>query len=167
MLCRPVASALFGAAVCQVPLLDMKVYSKLLAGASWMAEYGDPDIPEEWAFLRRHSAYQMPRHDCLGITESGGPDVGDAPRSVCAEPGNAEKWKCPKVLFITSVNDDRVHPGHARKMVAALQNEAVPQGKAEIVYYWEDTEGGHAIGDTGRFLAYNFLAKVLGASWYK
>merc|ERR1712217_619724 len=169
MLCRPVASALFGAAVCQVPLLDMKVYSKLLAGASWMAEYGNPDLPEEWAFLRRHSAYQMLRHDCLGFPEpdAGSCGLGDGPRSVCAEPGNAEKWKCPKVLFTTSTRDDRVHPGHARKMVAALQNEAVPQGKAEMVYYWEDTEGGHDLGDTGRFLAYNFLAKVLGASWYK
>ena len=54
MLVRPVASKLFGAAVCQVPLLDMKRYSHLLAGASWMAEYGDPDT-DEWGFLRRHS----------------------------------------------------------------------------------------------------------------
>merc|ERR1712087_961647 len=88
MLCRPVSSSLFGAAVCQVPLLDMKVYSKLLAGASWMAEYGNPEIAEEWAFLRRYSAYHMLRHDCLGLPETGGPDVGGAPRSISAEPGN-------------------------------------------------------------------------------
>ena len=48
MITRPVASKLFGAAVCQVPLLDMKRYSQLLAGASWMGEYGNPDIPAEW-----------------------------------------------------------------------------------------------------------------------
>jgi prolyl oligopeptidase len=49
MLQRP---ELFGAVVCQVPLLDMRRYHKLLAGASWMAEYGDPDKPEDWAFIR-------------------------------------------------------------------------------------------------------------------
>ncbi len=48
---------LFGAICCAVPLLDMKCYHKLLAGASWMAEYGDPDKPEDWAFLQRYSAY--------------------------------------------------------------------------------------------------------------
>lgn len=167
MLCRPAASSLFGAAVCQVPLLDMKVYSKLLAGASWMAEYGNPDISEEWAFLRRHSAYQMLRHDCLGLPEVGGPDVGGNPRSICAEPGNAQKWVCPKVLFTTSTRDDRVHPGHARKMVAALQNEASPQGKAPLVYYWENIEGGHGGAADNKqrahmwALTYRFLRNVL------
>merc|ERR1712087_348941 len=170
MLCRPVSSSLFGAAVCQVPLLDMKVYSKLLAGASWMAEYGNPEIPEEWAFLRRHSAYQMLRHDCLGLPEPDGPDVNGGPRSICAEPGNAEKWMCPKVLFTTSTRDDRVHPGHARKMVAALQNEAAPKAKAPLVYYWENIEGGHGGAADNKqkaymwALTYRFLAKVLEVS---
>ena len=48
---------LFGAVVCAVPLLDMKRYSHLLAGASWMAEYGDPDTADWDAFLKRYSAY--------------------------------------------------------------------------------------------------------------
>eukprot|EP00957_Ditylum_brightwellii_P130553 9958917-Ditylum_brightwellii.AAC.1 len=54
---RSTGAKLFGAAVCQVPLLDMKRYSHLLAGASWMAEYGNPDIPEDWKFLRSFSPY--------------------------------------------------------------------------------------------------------------
>jgi prolyl oligopeptidase PreP (S9A serine peptidase family) len=68
MITRPISSALFGAAVCQVPLLDMKSYSHLLAGASWMAEYGDPDTAD-WKFLRDSSAYHKLRHDCIGIPE--------------------------------------------------------------------------------------------------
>ena len=84
---------LFGAIDCGVPLLDMKRYSKLLAGASWMAEYGDPDKPSDWAFMRKFSAYQ-------NVT--------------AGEP-------YPPVLFTTSAKDDRVHPGHARKTAAKLQ----------------------------------------------
>jgi len=173
MICRPVSSSVFGAAVCQVPLLDMKAYSKLLAGASWMAEYGNPDVPEEWEYLRRHSAYQMLRHDCLGIPETDGPGVPGVARSICAEPGNPEKWICPKVLFTTSTRDDRVHPGHARKMVAALQDEAAPKEKAPLVYYWENIEGGHGGAADNKqrahmwALTYRFLAQVLEANWAK
>ena len=83
MITRPVASSLFGAAVCQVPLLDMKRYSHLLAGASWMAEYGDPDT-DEWKFLRQHSPYQLLRHDRLGIAEDGEDRTAD------------DKWTCPR-----------------------------------------------------------------------
>jgi len=100
---------LFGAVVCQVPLLDMKRYHKLLAGASWMAEYGDPDKPEDWAFLSKFSPYQNVRKD----------------------------RRQPAVLFTTSTRDDRVHPGHARKMAARM----LEQGH-EVVYY-ENIEGGH------------------------
>ena len=100
---------LFGAVVCQVPLLDMKRYSKLLAGASWMAEYGDPDSPEEWAYIRRYSPYHQ------------------------ARPG----VKYPRALFTTSTRDDRVHPGHARKMVARLMEQG------HDVLYYENIEGGH------------------------
>jgi len=82
----------WGAIVCQVPLLDMKRYSKLLAGASWMGEYGDPDVPEEWAYLQRYSAYQ----------------------------NVAKGVKYPPILFTTSTRDDRVHPGHARKTAKKL-----------------------------------------------
>ena len=107
MLQRP---ELFKAVVCQVPLLDMKRYHKLLAGASWMAEYGDPDQPAEWAWLSQYSPYQN------------------------VKPGQ----KLPKVLFTTSTRDDRVHPGHARKMAARM----LEQGHAPL--YYENTEGGHA-----------------------
>jgi prolyl oligopeptidase len=106
MLQRP---ELFGAVVCQVPLLDMRRYHRLLAGASWMAEYGDPDKPEHWAFISKYSPYQN-----VKATQ-----------------------KLPPVLFITSTRDDRVHPGHARKMAARM----LEQGHR--VRYWENTEGGH------------------------
>lgn len=101
---------LFNAVVCQVPLLDMKRYHKLLAGASWTAEYGDPDVPEEWAFIKTWSPY----HNLLKDADY------------------------PEPLFITSTRDDRVHPGHARKMVAKMMAQDHP------VLYFENTEGGHA-----------------------
>ena len=100
---------LFGAVVCSVPLLDMQRYHKLLAGNSWMAEYGDPDKPEEWAYISQYSPYQNVKQ---GV-------------------------KYPKVLFATSTRDDRVHPGHARKMAARM----IEQGH-EVLYY-ENIEGGH------------------------
>ncbi|WP_374583247.1 prolyl oligopeptidase family protein [Pseudoduganella sp.] len=101
---------LFNAVVCQVPLLDMQRYSKLLAGASWMGEYGDPDDPKQWAYISKYSPYQ-----------------------------NVFKDKhYPRVLFTTSTRDDRVHPGHARKMVAKMKEQG------HDVLYWENTEGGHA-----------------------
>jgi prolyl oligopeptidase len=106
MLQRP---ELLGAVVCQVPLLDMRRYNQLLAGASWMAEYGDPDKADEWAFISKYSPYQNVKADA----------------------------KLPPVLFITSTRDDRVHPGHARKMAARM----IEQGH-EVVYY-ENIEGGH------------------------
>ncbi|HEY0491647.1 MAG TPA: prolyl oligopeptidase family serine peptidase [Telluria sp.] len=101
---------LFNAAVSQVPLLDMRRYHKLLAGASWMGEYGDPDDPAEWSYIARYSPY----HNVF-----------------------ADK-RYPRVLFTTSTRDDRVHPGHARKMVAKMQEQG------HDVLYWENTEGGHA-----------------------
>jgi len=83
---------LFGAIVCEVPLLDMKRYSHLSAGASWMAEYGDPDKPDDWAFIRTFSPYQ-----------------------------NVAKGKdYPPILFYTSTSDDRVGPVQARKMAARM-----------------------------------------------
>lgn len=101
---------LFGAIVCGSPLLDMKRYSHLLAGASWMGEYGNPDVPEEWAFIRTFSPYH-----------------------------NVEKSaKYPKMLITTSTRDDRVHPGHARKMAAKM----LEQGH-KLLYY-ENIEGGHS-----------------------
>jgi prolyl oligopeptidase len=101
---------LFRAVVCQVPLLDMRRYHRLLAGASWMGEYGDPDQPDDWAFLARYSPYHQVRAD----------------------------RHYPRALLTTSTRDDRVHPGHARKMVALMQSQG------HDVLYWENMDGGHA-----------------------
>lgn len=100
---------LFGGVVVQVPLLDMKRFNQLLAGASWMAEYGDPDT-DDWQYISKYSPYQNLRSDT----------------------------KYPKVFFTTSTRDDRVHPGHARKMVAKMDDMGI-----DLLYY-ENTEGGHA-----------------------
>jgi len=100
---------LFNAVVCQVPLLDMRRFNKLLAGASWMAEYGNPDLPEEWAFISKYSPYQNVK---AGV-------------------------KYPRVMFATSTRDDRVHPAHARKMVARM----LALGLDPL--YYENIEGGH------------------------
>lgn len=105
---------LFNAVVCAVPLLDMQRYNKLLAGASWMGEYGNPDIPEEWDYIKKYSPYQNLKD---GI-------------------------KYPEVFFTTSTRDDRVHPGHARKMVAKMND------MGHKTYYYENTEGGHAGSST-------------------
>jgi prolyl oligopeptidase len=105
---------LYNAVVCAVPLLDMKRYNHLLAGASWMGEYGDPDKPEEWAYISKYSPFQN------------------------VKPG----VKYPEVYFTTSTRDDRVHPGHARKMVAKMTDMGYH------VYYYENTEGGHAGSST-------------------
>ena len=120
-----------------------------------MAEYGDPDKPKEWKFLRRHSPYHLLRHDNLGVPEESG-------TADCA--ANPE-WVCPKVLFTTSTRDDRVHPGHARKMVAKMKQMGIPG-----VHYYENVEGGHggAADNLQRAymtaLAYAFLLKTVGAS---
>jgi len=167
LITRPISSKLFGAAVCQVPLLDMKQYSHLLAGASWMAEYGNPDIESEWKYLRNHSPYHMLRHDNLGLPEEGVTDddkIDNGRDRVLKNPD----WVCPKVLFTTSTRDDRVHPGHARKMVRALLEEAQPQGKAPEVFYWENTEGGHGGAADNKqrahmwALTYSMLKQTLG-----
>ena len=100
---------LYAAIDCGVPLLDMLRYHQLLAGASWVGEYGSPDVPEERESLARISPYHQldPEADY------------------------------PRILFYTSTRDDRVHPGHARKMAAALESMGRP------FYYWENIEGGH------------------------
>ena len=120
---------LFSAAHCAVPLLDMKRYHRLLAGASWMAEYGDPDDPAQWEFIKVFSPYQ----------------------------NLADDVRYPSVLFTTSTRDDRVHPGHARKMMArmaTMQHDAL---------YYENIEGGHGGAANNKqaaymsALAYSFL----------
>lgn len=125
---------LFGALVCSVPLLDMKRYHLLLAGASWVAEYGDPDDPEDWAFISKYSPYQ----------------------NISAD------RHYPPLLMTTSTRDDRVHPGHARKMTAALE------AAGHTVSYYENIEGGHggaADNSQAAFraaLIYEFLHRTLG-----
>ena len=104
------APEMWNAVVIQVPLLDMLRYHKLLAGASWIDEYGDPDIPEERAFLETISPYQNFR-----------------PRDYY-----------PKPFFVTSTKDDRVHPGHARKMAKLFEDYG-----HEFLYY-ENIDGGHS-----------------------
>ena len=125
---------LYNAVLIQNPLLDMKRYNHLLAGASWMAEFGDPDKPEEWAYISRYSPYQNLK---AGV-------------------------KYPTVMFTTTTRDDRVHPGHARKMAAKMESMGIP------FYYFENTEGGHGAGVTNAQVAkelaltYVYLWRQLG-----
>ena len=117
-----------------VPLLDMLRYDKLLAGASWVGEYGDPDMPEERAFLETISPYQ----------------------------NLAEDADYPRPFFFTSTKDDRVHPGHARKMARKMA------GYGQPFLYYENIEGGHGaaanLDQTARRLAlqYAYFANELG-----
>jgi prolyl oligopeptidase len=101
---------LFAAVICQVPLLDMLRFHTLLAGASWMGEYGDPEDAVEGEFLRSISPYHNVK----------------------------EGVDYPEILFVTSTKDDRVHPGHARKMAARLEDMGY-----EFLYY-ENIDGGHS-----------------------
>ncbi len=101
---------LFGAVLCGVPLLDMERYHLLLAGASWVGEYGNPAEPSDWEFIKTFSPYHLVRPD----------------------------RRYPPVCLFTSTRDDRVHPGHARKMAAKML------GFGHEVTYFENVEGGHA-----------------------
>lgn len=101
---------LWNAVVIQVPLLDMLRYHKLLAGASWVDEYGDPDNPEERPFLEKTSPYQNFDADA----------------------------DYPTPFFVTSTKDDRVHPGHARKMAKLFEDAGKP------FLYYENIDGGHS-----------------------
>jgi prolyl oligopeptidase len=111
----------------------MKRYSHRLAGASWMSEYGNPDVPEDWTYIHTVSPYH-----------------------------NVEKLvRYPRTLFTTSTRDDRVHPGHARKMVAKMRN----QGHDVLLY--ENIEEGHGAAADNKqaafmdALAFSFLWKEL------
>ncbi len=128
----------FGALLCTIPLADMRRYSKLLAGASWIAEYGDPEVPADWAFIKRFSAYHT--------------------ASRAAGDGAAY----PPTLFMTTRRDDRVHPGHARKMAAKLM------GLGHDIHFFERATGGHGSGTTSAersetvALGFNFLRRKIG-----
>jgi len=105
---------LFNAIIVGAPLLDMKRYTKLLAGASWIGEYGNPDVPEEWEYIKKYSPYHNVHADKI----------------------------YPEVFFVTSTKDDRVHPGHARKMAAKMNN------LGHTFLYQETIEGGHGASST-------------------
>ena len=122
---------LYNAVVCQVPLLDMKRFNKLLAGASWMGEYGNPDTAD-WEFIKKYSPYQNVNKDTA----------------------------YPEVFFMTSTRDDRVHPGHARKMAAKMLD------MGHKVYYYENTEGGHGGSSTNEQKA-KFYALYYAYLWMK
>ena len=124
----------FGALFCTIPLIDMRRYTQLLAGASWVAEYGDPANPADWAFLGPLSAYHA------------------------AESGRAY----PPILLATARRDDRVHPGHARKMAAKLQDLGYDAP------FYEPAAGGHGYGkDNAEVAAFSalgisFLRQAIG-----
>lgn len=124
----------FGALFCTIPLIDMRRYTKLLAGASWIAEYGDPDKPEEWEWLKTYSAYHN------------------------AKPGQSY----PPILIATTRRDDRVHPGHARKMAAKLQ------AMGYEAWFYEPAAGGHGYGKDNKeragfeVLGFRFLKEKIG-----
>ncbi|MDM0019434.1 GAF domain-containing protein [Variovorax saccharolyticus] len=126
--------ALFGAVVIEVPLLDMRRYSHLLAGASWMAEYGDPDDPAQWEFIRGFSPYHLFDPD------------GDY----------------PPVLFTTSTRDDRVHPAHARKMAAAMIEAGKDVSYYENIEGGHGGAANNEQAAMMQALAYRFLWERLG-----
>ncbi|MEQ1866708.1 MAG: prolyl oligopeptidase family serine peptidase [Micropepsaceae bacterium] len=101
---------LLNAVVVESPLVDMLRYNKLSAGASWMSEYGNPDVAGDRAFIAEYSAYQKVR----------------------------EGVNYPEPYITTNTEDDRVHPGHARKFAARLKAVGAPY------LYYENTFGGHA-----------------------
>jgi prolyl oligopeptidase len=111
---------LYSAVVCGAPLIDMKRYNKLLAGASWMGEYGNPDDPDMWNYIKTYSPYQNIKADV----------------------------KYPPIFFYTSTRDDRVHPGHARKMAAKML------AFGDEIDYFENIEGGHHGFSTNEQLAH-------------
>jgi prolyl oligopeptidase len=124
----------FGALFCTAPIIDMRRYTKLLVGAWGIDEYGDPDKPEDWEFLSGLSAYHV------------------------AAPGKPY----PPILIATSRRDDRVHPGHARKMAAKLQ------AMGYEAHFYEPAAGGHSFGKdhAGQAaliaLGFSFLRRAIG-----
>lgn len=154
---------LFGAVCCAVPLLDMKIYHRLLAGNSWMAEYGDPST-DDWKFLQAYSPYHN-----ISPNDPDGPLKGT---------------KYPPLLMTTSTRDDRVHPYHARAFVKRLLDVEKTHGETTSdnsrhdanskdfgkgsVYYYENMEGGHGGAADNKQQAFmnvlylDFLWKTIG-----
>ncbi|WP_231550501.1 prolyl oligopeptidase family serine peptidase [Chitinibacter sp. ZOR0017] len=117
-----------GAVVCEMPVLDLLRYPELGAGASWLAEYGNPAKPEQASWLAALSPYH------------------------CVQPASAHRY--PPILLSTASDDDRVHPGHARKMAAALASVGQP------VLFWESAQGGHG-GRSGQQAVAADFARVM------
>jgi prolyl oligopeptidase len=124
---------LFGALVCDAPVLDMRRYPLMGVGAASVTEFGDPDDPGDWEYMAKYSPYH----------------------NISAE------TRYPPVLMTAAVDDDRVQPGHARKMTAALRAAGHP------VLYYERMEGGHggaantAQAAFNAALQYEFLLETL------
>lgn len=131
MILRP---ELFGAVVSQVPLTDMRRFNKLLAGASWMAEYGDPDIPEQWAYIQKWSPYQNVKKEAV----------------------------YPKAYFWTTTRDDRVHPAHARKMAMKLLDLGHPVYYFEQIEGGHGSGSVNSQRARTTALEYAYLWKMLG-----
>lgn len=125
---------LFGAVIVQVPLLDMKRYSHLLAGASWMAEFGDPDT-EDWDFIRSFSPYHL----------------------------LAEGTHYPPTFLLTSTRDDRVHPGHARKFTAAMESLGADVRSYENIEGGHGGAATNEQAARMNALMYTFLWSTIGA----
>ena len=124
----------FGALFCTIPVIDMRRYTKLTAGAGGIDEYGDPDKPEDWAFLAGLSAYHV------------------------AAPGKPY----PPILIATSRRDDRAHPGHARKTAAKLQAMGYEAHFYELATGGHSYGKNHE--DIAAFisLGYAFLRRAIG-----
>ncbi|MGY5319219.1 prolyl oligopeptidase family serine peptidase [Neomicrococcus lactis] len=127
---------LFGAISCGVPLLDMRRYTKLSAGHSWVAEYGDPDVPEEWEFIKTFSPYHL--LDATGGSENHNGTEGEHER------------RAPASYFWTATSDDRVGPVQARKMAAKMRELGYRD-----VWFHEDLDGGHSGASDNRQAARN------------
>ena len=124
---------LFGAVWCSVPLLDMARYTKLLAGQSWIAEYGDPEIAAEWDFIRAYSPYHLTRQDA----------------------------DYPPILITTNRTDDRVHPGYARKMAAKLEELGYPVWFNETVAGGHSGAVDNSKQSQSQALGFAFLRKTI------
>jgi prolyl oligopeptidase len=126
---------LYSAVIAGSPLFDMKRYSHLLAGASWMDEYGDPDNPADWAFMSKYSPYQNIRK---GV-------------------------KYPPTFFYLSTKDDRVHPGHARKATAKLKAEGNTVYYHEYLEGGHSVGADRSEDAVRAALEWAFLTKTIGS----
>lgn len=163
---------LFGAVVCQVPLLDMGRYHTLLAGHSWVAEYGDPENPEEWELIQTFSPLHLLAQDLDEHADGEAGEGTERQESTASEPSGRSsdgapddapnRLRYPDLFVTTSTKDDRVHPYHARAFTHLLEK------RGEKVLYYENIEGGHAGAADNRQRAHNqglawaFLWDALG-----